>query len=342
MPLRHVQVEFLGDSRVAIASLDDLAFPETGKLERRKFHLTIDAFPVDAAQGHISQTQFETESGDSRIAVLPSGHSVVSVSRDLLVLDESLNIKVRSTLDRVCGSEVELPAEEGYGVALYAASEEIAVVAFQPLKSRTVPYVDPGHWCWFSTSDMRPLGKAEFGLNLFSTARDFLVYTKGSGTVSISPRGTRRLTLPSTNPPCKLPVVLQSFPEFSLLHAEDASEVICRKGAIAIVRGDRVSSIKLPDGDGFWYLLANAFNAPLAAFVSGGARVPPLGGPPTGQADVRMVNYDTGVWAEVPRVVSAISPSGRYFASLQGSALFVYEMPIGLRGNINQKIRRPG
>ena len=335
MPVRHIQLEFLGDSRVAIASLDDFGVPETNPSPRKKFHLTIDVVPVDATREPVSQARFETETVDSKLAVLPSGRAIVSVSRELLLLDESLHVMARSTVERVCALETDLPSNEGYIVSSAAASEDIAVVGFQPVIGRTMPPKEKGHWCWFSTIDLHPLKRVQdFSSSPHFTARDFRVYI---GTTSISPEGTKTLALPNTNPPCKVPFVMQSFPDFFLLHAEDAAEFKCHKGAISILRGDKVTSIPLSGGDGFWYIRADAFNAPLATFVSGGARVPMFGGPPTGQAAIRMVNYDTGVSAAVPGGISAISPSGKYFASLQGPMLYVYETPRGLRESFGRK-----
>jgi hypothetical protein len=139
MIVKNVQLAFLGEDRLAVMSQDDMSFPESGTA-RKRLHLTVDVFSLNSSDAdNFSELRYETETADSRIAALPSGRMIASLSQQLILLDERLQVEATSSLNLVCAPQPQLADKEGYVVALFPASEDVAVVSVQPTVNRLVP-----------------------------------------------------------------------------------------------------------------------------------------------------------------------------------------------------------
>lgn len=107
---------------------------------RKRLHLTVDVFSLNSSDAdNFSELRYETETADSRIAALPSGRMIASLSQQLILLDERLQVEATSSLNLVCAPQPQLADKEGYVVALFPASEDVAVVSVQPTVNRLVP-----------------------------------------------------------------------------------------------------------------------------------------------------------------------------------------------------------
>jgi hypothetical protein len=342
-----VQVTFIGEERLAVASVDGTAVPHA-LVPRSSLHLTIDVFAL--REGHltsIKQLRFETDTVDSRITSLPSGRLLVSAGHQLLLVNENLEVSATSSVERACGIEKELDPGAPYRVALFAASEDIAAVSFRvggdkwPLQGPPAPPAEVELWCWFSTRDLRPVTQVHASFVLRATVRKFLAYATGGSTMAVSRENADRVSVPTGA--CDIRGVERDFPPVFLLRFEPVAVFRCRKGAISIVRGDRVDNIRVTGGDA-WYFRTDAWNAPLAAFVAGTLRGAVFGGGFTGANFAALVNYQSGASARFPdlkidtpspiyagsTLQYAISPSGSYAAALSGSTLSLYATPQAL------------
>ncbi len=334
------RLEFVGEDRLAISSLDSVAFPKDGVMPDSTFHLTIDVFKIENRGIRlIYGLPLDTVTSDSSVAALPSGRLLVNTGRKIQVFDSSLRVQAEASAEHVCALDAEPNRTVAYRIFLFPASERTGVIGFEKPWYRTIGKAFPvtGHTCWFSTDDLRPIAKTNAVVAQSGTARELLFSV---GPFALSPKGREELSIPKTEACDAKP----QFPEFHLLHAEPASEVFCRQGFISILRGDNATDIRIP-GSKRWAMGAQAWNAPLAIFFGGVLKFSLLGGGVSENSNTRLVNYDTGASAELPKPkgnglehrIYALSPSGGHLAILDGSQLSIYDVPPTLLGNGSHK-----
>jgi len=343
----NVQLSFLGEDQLAVSSMDDWYYPLYGHVATKKFHFTLDIISlIGGSLKPSNQLRFETETSDSSFAALPSGKLIVNTRKELTVLDESLHVALRGTVEQACDAPPGMDLDEPFWTRLLAGSEEIGFVSVERagrINLTEGPPIPLDTWnCWFSTTTLQLVARTNMKLVLpgpASTARGLLV---DSHSWSFSPTGQHIMAFPASSS-CVAPALERIAPEVNLLRAEAASVFRCKKGAILIERGEEKSVIRLK-GEDDWYFRTDAWKVPLAIFVGGSFHVPLFGGNFSGRTATRLVNYRTGVSIELPDIKInvhsdvyagptlqyAISPGGHHVAVLSGPVLAIFDVPQSL------------
>jgi len=360
----YVQVLFLGENQIAVASTDGFDRPSWAAEENRPervVHLTIDIFSIDGgALRRTTQLRYLSGSLKNRVVALPSGRLLVSAGRDIYLYDDGQHLVVKKTIERVCGLASPWPDDAFYRVSLFASSEDLALlrISLQKLvptrkgvpgtKLNAVADAANSHSCWFSTEDLSLKGelRAQPPYEVV-TPGHLKAYEDQVVDVSMrtTPEGVNLLRLrPEDHCGYRLLRLNEGLSNFFLLRAEHAISFECRGGEFTFDRNGQVRTIPLKTRDmaNFW---TDAWKVPLAILLSGNVKVGILSGGFRVAENAELVNYETGRTLLLPPlklsappgiyvgsgIVYALSPEGGWLAVLSRTTLALYRVPDEMR-----------